>query len=70
MNDGGIRTELGRIVGHPIVEPGTDGQDHVGMMHGHIGLIGTVHAEHAETLAIVAGKSAQPHEGVGHREIE
>jgi hypothetical protein len=69
VNDGGVGTELARMVGDAVVEAGAHGEDHVGLMHGHVGLIGAVHAEHAEELLVVAGKGAEAHQRVGDREI-
>ena len=70
MHDRGVRTELRRIVGDPIVEAGAHGEDRVGMVHGHVGFERAVHAEHAEKASVGPRKSAETHQRVGDRKIE
>ena len=41
--------------GHPVVEPRADIEHHVAAMHGQVGLVRAVHAQHAEELR-VAGR--------------
>ena len=38
--------------GHPVVEPRADRQQHVAAVHRQVGLVGAVHAQHAEELRI------------------
>src|SRR5690606_35668953 len=70
VDDLGVRAELGRAVDHAVIETGADGQDHVGMVHGHVGGVTAVHAQHADELAITARIAAQTHQGVGNRQVE
>lgn len=44
--------ELVRHRNHPVVKAGSDGNQHVAVLHGEVGFIGAVHAEHADKLAI------------------
>ncbi|MNZ14166.1 hypothetical protein D3C78_310830 [compost metagenome] len=70
MDDLGVRAELGRAVDHAVVETRTDGEDHVSVVHGQVGGVAAVHAEHAEELAIAARIAAEAHQGIGHRQVE
>ena len=54
--------------GHPIVETRADRQQHVAAMHREVGLVGAVHAQHAEELGVTGGVAAQTHQRVGHGE--
>ena len=42
----GIRAVLREVIGGAIVKAHPNGEDHVRMMHGHVGFIGTVHPQH------------------------
>ena len=46
------------------VEARANGHQHIAVLHGHVGLVGAVHAEHADELAIRPRKGAQPHQRV------
>ena len=70
MNDLGLRAELVDLAGHPIVEAGADGDQHVAVMHGHVGFIGAVHAQHADELPVGGRVGAQSHQRVGDRIAE
>ena len=64
---------LGKVFGiadHAIVEARADGQQHIAILHRHVRLVGTVHAEHAERMAVGCGESAKTHQGVGARKSE
>ena len=40
------------VTDHTIIETRTDGDQHIAMLHGHVGFVGAVHAQHAhKTLA-------------------
>ena len=40
------------VADHAIVEARTDGNQHIAMLHGHVGFVGTVHTQHTDkTLA-------------------
>src|SRR5690554_6974372 len=67
MDDLGVRAELGCTVDYPVIEARTDTHHHIRMVHGDVRGIAAVHAEHAEELAIGAGKAAQTHQGIGDR---
>ena len=41
-----VRTVPGQIIRCTIVEAHANGENHVGMVHGHIGFIGPMHAQH------------------------
>ncbi len=48
MNHFCIGTELRHLPRHPIVKPCADGNHQIGIMHGHVRLIGPVHPKHPE----------------------
>ena len=52
---------------HPVVETGADSDHHVAVVHGVIGFIGAVHADHAQPRGIVRRKGTQSHQGGGYR---
>jgi hypothetical protein len=58
-------TELLDVAGHAIVETRADGDEHVAMVHRHIGFIGAMHAEHAEELPIGRRIGAKSHQRIG-----
>jgi hypothetical protein len=43
------------LAGDPVVEAGADGDQAVRLVHGHVGLVGAVHPEHADELRSVIG---------------
>src|SRR5690606_22668649 len=70
MDDLGVRAELGRTVDHPVVEARADAHDHVCMVHGDVGGVAAMHAQHAEELAIGTRKATQTHQGIGDRDTQ
>ncbi len=70
MDDLGARAELLGVVGDPVVQARAGGQNHVGVVHRHVGFVGAVHTEHAEELLVGARIGAQPHQRVGDRIVE
>jgi hypothetical protein len=51
----------------PVVEAGADVDHQVAAMHGHVGLVEPVHAEHAHPVLARAGIGAKAHQGRGDR---
>lgn len=70
MQHGRIRTIFCRVIRRSIVKANADSKDHIGMMHGHIGFVSTVHAQHAQRLTMRGRKRAQPHERGDNRQIQ
>ena len=62
--------EVRRVADHAVVEAGADGEQHVAVVHRHVGFEGAVHAGHAQVLAVAEGVAAQAHQGVGDRVAE
>ena len=54
--------------GHPVVEARADRDHHVAAVHRQVGLVGAVHAEHAEELRVGGREGAEPHQRQGARE--
>ena len=54
------RREVLRVADHAVVEARADGQQHVAVLHRHVGLEGAVHAEHAEERGSLAGIAPSP----------
>ena len=50
---------------HAVIETRADIEHDVTAMHGHVGFVGAVHAQHAEELRIAAGKGAEAHQRGG-----
>ena len=48
-----------------VVEAGAYGDQHVGLVHRHVGLVGAMHAQHAQEARVRHGEGAQAHEGAG-----
>ncbi len=55
---------------HPVVEPRTHGDQHVAVIHRHVRIPGSVHAEHAERKRIRFGERPESMQGRGHRAAE
>ena len=70
MNDACIRTEFGQFASHAIIETRAHRQQHVATVHGHVGFIGAVHAEHADGQRVVRREGAEAHERLGDRVTE
>ncbi len=61
MNDLGIGAEFGEVAGDAIVEAGAEGQQHVALVHRHVGLVRAMHPEHADEQWIVGRVCAETH---------
>ena len=59
--------EFGRHRHHAVVKTRAHSHHHIGIMHGQIGFISAVHAEHAEELPVGRRISAQAHQSAGAR---
>jgi hypothetical protein len=64
------RREVRRVADHAVVETRADGDQHVAVLHRHVGFVRAVHAEHAEELRVERGIGAQAHQRVGDRVTE
>ena len=51
--------------GDAVVEARADAHHHVAVVHGEVGLVGAVHAEHAEPLLAGGREGAEPHQRRG-----
>jgi hypothetical protein len=41
-----------RVADDAVVEAGSHGQQHIAVLHGHVGFVGAVHAQHAEEARV------------------
>mmetsp|Transcript_75033 Transcript_75033/g.176104 ORF Transcript_75033/g.176104 Transcript_75033/m.176104 type:complete len:330 (-) Transcript_75033:4705-5694(-) len=64
------RAEVLGVADDSVVKACTHGQQHIAVLHGHVGLVGAVHAEHAEETRVGARHCAQAHQRVGAGEAE
>ena len=63
-----VLREVRRVADHAVVEARADREQHVAVLHRHVGFVGAVHAEHAEELRVGRRIGAQAHQRVGARE--
>ena len=62
--------EFGRHGNHAVVKTRAYGQNHIGIVHGQVGLVCAVHAEHAEEAAVGSGIAAQTHQRAGAGNVQ
>ncbi|CAH2600075.1 protein of unknown function [Rhodovastum atsumiense] len=60
-----MRAEGVQPPGHPVVEARADRQHDIAAMHGEVGFIGAVHAQHAQELRIGGREGAESHQRAG-----
>ena len=66
MNNGArLFEKMLRVADHPVIKTGAHCEQHVTILHRHIGFIGAVHAQHSDKLAVGCRIRAQPHQRVG-----
>ena len=70
MNDFGIWTEFCRVIGYAVIKTRTNTQNHIGVVHGHVGFIGTMHAQHTNKLWIITWERTQAHQCIGYRKAQ
>ena len=57
--------EMARVADDPIIEARANGNQHIAVLHRHIGFDRAMHAKHAQKLAIRGGIGTEAHQGVG-----
>ncbi len=60
-----VLRKVRRVADHAVVEARADREQHVAVLHRHVGLVGAVHAQHAEELLVGGRIAAQAHQRVG-----
>ena len=65
----GLGSEARNVTSDTIVETGTEGENEIGLLHGHVGEGGTVHAEHVKSLGVKLVISTETLEGSGDRNL-
>ena len=63
-----VRRERVDAAGDAVVETRADADHDVAIVHGHVGFVGAVHAEHAEPVLAARRIGAEPHQRRGDRE--
>ena len=62
MNDlAWVACKVLRIANHAVIKTRANGNQNIGVLHGHIGFIGAVHTEHAHKLGAGTRKTAKAH---------
>ena len=62
MQNSGIWAVLCQIVRRSVIKSYPDGENHIRVMHRHIGFVGTVHSQHAQCLTMRCRKRPQAHQ--------
>ncbi len=65
MDDAGMRAEFGQISRYPVIKTRANGNQHIALMHRHVGFIGTVHTQHADKQRVSGRKRSESHQGIG-----
>ena len=58
MQHGRIWAIFCQVIGRSIVKAHADGEDHIGMMHGHVCFVSSMHAQHPKRLPMCCRKRA------------
>ena len=61
-----LREMLG-IADHTVIKTRAHCDQHIAVLHGHVGFVRAMHARHADELVVAGGESAQPHQCVRAR---
>ena len=61
MDNFGARTEFADCIRDTVIKPCPHRKNHITVMHGHVGFVKPVHAEHAQKLTICRRVGAQTH---------
>ena len=54
------------ITDHAVIKTSANGNQHITVLHRHIGFISAVHAEHTQELRTCARETTQAHQGIGN----
>ena len=66
----GFFKEFGRYGNHAVIEARTDCQYNVCILHGEVGFVSAVHAQHTQELAVAGRVCAQAHQCAGTRSAD
>ena len=66
----GVLGKMLRISDHTVVKPGPNRNQHIAMLHRHVGLVGPVHPGHPNKLGVTRPVGAEPHQSVGARKAQ
>ncbi len=69
VDDLGVRREGVDLAGDPIVEAGAHRDQHVGVVHGEVRVVGPVHAEHLQRQRVLGRERPQAHQRGGDRDL-
>src|SRR3981189_3536339 len=63
MDDGAVLlVEMLGITDHAVIEARADRQQHIAMLHRHVGFVRSVNAEHAQELPVRCGVTPESHQ--------
>ena len=65
MDDPCVGAEFLQVSGYAVIEARADGDQHVALVHRHIGFVGAVHSQHADELRVRSRVCPQAHQGIG-----
>lgn len=60
MQNSGIWAVLCQIIRRSVIKSYPDGENHIRVMHRHIGFVGAVHSQHAQRLTMRCRKCLVP----------
>ena len=69
MDDLGVRREFIELAGHAIAEAGAGGNDEVAFRHGHVGVLGSMHAHGAQAQRMRAGETTFAEQRGNHGDL-
>jgi anti-sigma factor ChrR (cupin superfamily) len=69
VDDLGERREGRQLAGDPVVEPGAEGDEQVGLLQAGDGGDRAVHARHAQVERVAVGEGAAGHQGGHDRDL-
>jgi hypothetical protein len=65
----GGRSELGDVSGDTVIETGSKSEDQVGLLHGQVGVSGSVHSQHVKGLLVQLIESTKSLKGGGDGDL-
>lgn len=70
MQHCGVGAVFLHVIGGSVIKTYPNTKNQITVMHGHVGFIGAMHAQHTYVVGVGAGKGAKAHQGVDHWNIQ